>query len=59
MEKAAAGCSSQTPAGAENVLLEEHTPCSETLEHLSCTETKLVSAGKHTGGSQGSEQTNN
>lgn len=54
-----AGCSSQTPAGAENVQLEEHTPCSETLEHLSCTEAKLVLAGKRTAGLQGSEQTNN
>lgn len=56
---AEAGCSSQIPVGKEAEQLGERTLCSETLEHLSCTEAKLVSGGKHTGGSQGSEQKNN
>lgn len=56
METAAARCSSQIPAGAEEAVLEARTLCSETLERPSCTEAKLVQGGRNTGGWQGSEQ---
>lgn len=57
-EMPAAGCSSQIPAGVEAALLGEHTPCSETPEHPSCTEAKPVAAGTRIEGSQGPGQRN-